>query len=189
MQITRNQQPAQLPRLTLNQDSNKPENTPPIKPDAVDTVSAGVTKGANFANGAIGAWNGAVAGALGGAAISLGGSAFSTISGALHGTSHVTVGTLLHTAGSAGLWAAGGAVAGGVIGCYAAKGIGHAVGGFGASVAKKLGAPESAGRAVGTVATGLALGSLVGLGVAGHSGAYITLGAAALGGVVSYFKN
>lgn len=189
MQITRNQ-PSQLPRLTLSQDSNKPEGTPPpIKPSAVDSVSAGVTKGANFANGAMGAWNGAVAGAVGGAAISLGGSAISTISGALQGTSNVTIGSLLHTAGSAGLWAAGGAVAGGVVGCYAAKGIGRVAGGFGASVAKKFGANENAGRAVGTVAAGLALGGLVGLGVAGHSGAYITLGAAAIGGAVSYFKN
>ncbi|MBX3172732.1 MAG: hypothetical protein KF760_35370 [Candidatus Eremiobacteraeota bacterium] len=189
MQITRNH-PGQLPRLTLNQDSNKPEGTPPpLKPSAVDTVSAGVTKGANFANGTIGAWNGAVAGAIGGAAISLGGSAISTISGAISGTSQVTISSLLHTAGSAGLWAAGGAVAGGLVGCYAAKGLGKVVGGFGASVARKFGAPESTGRAVGTVATGLALGSLVGLGVAGHSGAAITLGAAALGGVVAYFKN
>lgn len=189
MQITRNQQPAQMPRLTLNQDSNKPENTPPIKPSAVDTVSAGVTKGANFANGAIGAWNGAVAGAVGGAAISLGGSAISTISGALHGTTHVTVGSLLHTAGSAGLWAAGGAVVGGVVGCYAVKGLGHVGGAAGAAVARKFGGSEKVGRAVGTVATGLALGGLVGLGVAGHSGAYLTLGAAALGGTIAFFKN
>lgn len=189
MQITRNN-PGQLPRLTLNQDSNKPEGTPPpIKPSTVDTVSAGVTKGANFANGAIGAWNGAVAGAVGGAAISLGGSAISTIAGALQGTSQVTIGSLLHTAGSAGLWAAGGAVVGGVAGCYAFKGIGHVAGAAGASVAKKFGGSEAAGRAVGTVAAGLALGGLVGLGVAGHSGAYITLGAAALGGAVAYFKN
>lgn len=189
MQITRNN-PGQLPRLTLNQDSNKPEGTPPpIKPSAVDTVSAGVTKGANFANGAIGAWNGAVAGAVGGAAISLGGSAISTISGALQGTSNVTISSLLHTAGSAGLWAAGGAVVGGVAGCYALKGLGKVAGAAGASVARKFGAPEATGRAVGTVAAGLALGGLVGLGVAGHSGAYITLGAAALGGAVAFFKN
>ena len=188
MQITRNNL-SHLPRLTLQQ-TGKGENTPPPnKPDAVDSLAAGATKGANFANGAIGAWNGAVAGAVGGAAISLGGSAISTISGAISGTSSVTVGSLLHTAGSAGLWAAGGAVAGGVVGCYAAKGLGKVVGGFGASVAKKLGAPESAGRAVGTIATGVALGSLVGLGLAGHSGAYLTLGAAALGGAISYFKN
>ncbi|MBN9418843.1 MAG: hypothetical protein J0I12_25550 [Candidatus Eremiobacteraeota bacterium] len=189
MQITRNN-PVQLPRLTLNQESKGGEGTPPPnKPDTVDVVSNGITKGANFANGAMGAWKGAVVGAVGGAAISLGGSAISTISGAVTGTSSVTVGSLLHTAGSAGLWAAGGAVAGGVIGCYATKGLGKVVGNFGASVAKKLGAPESAGRAAGTVATGLALGGLVGLGIAGHSGAYLTLGAAALGGTIAYFKN
>ncbi|MBT9583694.1 hypothetical protein IV102_10100 [bacterium] len=45
------------------------------------------------------------------------------------------------------------------------------------------------GRAVGTLATGVVLGSLVGLGVAGYSSAAITPGCAALGGTVAYFKS
>ena len=189
MQITQNFTPQVPTRLIQNQENKPQEPQPPIQPNAVDVVSNGATKGANFANGLMGAWNGAAAGAVGGAAISLGGSAVSTAFGVLNGSTQLTLGSLLHTAGSAGLWAAGGAVVGGAVGCYAAKGLGKVGGGFGASVARKLGAPESTGRAAGTILTGLALSSVVGLSIAGYSGAAVTLGCAAAGGAVAYFKS
>lgn len=191
MQITQNRPFVPSQRLTLqNSGENKePQGPAPSQPDAVDTIAKGATKGANFANGLIGAWNGAVVGAVGGAAVGLGGSVISNGLGALHGTTHIGVGTLLHTVGQTGLWAAGGGIAGAAVGCFAAKGVGKVVGNFGAHVAEKLGAPASVGRAVGTVATGVALGSLVGLSVAGHSGAAIALGSAALGGTIAYFKS
>lgn len=191
MLITQNTQ-SFVPARTLNQpggESPKPNGDGPIQPDAIDITSNGATKGANFANGLMGAWNGAVVGAVGGAAVGLGGSILSSGLGALKGTSQITIGSLLQTMGTTGLWAAGGGIAGAAVGCFAAKGLGKVVGGFGASVATKLGGKPSVGRAVGTIATGVALGTIAGLSVAGYNGAAITLGAAALGGTVAYFKS
>lgn len=186
MLITQNTQNYRFQPL---QNSGGEPPKPPVQPDAVDTLSNGATKGANFANGLMGAWNGAVVGAVGGAAVGLGGSILSSGLGALKGTSQITIGSLLQTMGTTGLWAAGGGIAGAAVGCFAAKGLGKVVGGFGANVATKLGAKPSVGRAVGTIATGVALGTIAGLSVAGYNGAAITLGAAALGGTVAYFKS
>lgn len=181
--------PAATPRV-LNQpakDGNGGGDAP--KPDAVDAFSSGASKGGNFANGLIGAWNGGVAGVVTGAAIGLGGSALSTGLGVLSGKTQVTLSTLMHTAGTAGLAAAGGGIAGALIGCFAAKGLGHVVGNIGASASQKFGGSAELGRAIGTVGTGVMLGTFAGLGVAGYHGAAVAATCAAVGGAVAYFKS
>lgn len=155
------------------------------KPSVVDSFSSGAAKGGNFANTAIGVWNGGVTGLIGGAAIGAGSSIIKAVSGAISGDAALGLSSLVDTALSAGLWAAGGAVVGGAAGGLITRGAGKAIGNFSAKATEKLGGNPNVGRAVGTIGTGVLLGTVVGAGVAGWNGAAIALGAGAIGGVVA----
>ena len=172
--------------VTLSSEEKKADAP---KPTALDAFSSGANKGGNYANTIIGAWNGAVGGAITGGAVALGANVISAGWGAISGSNPVSWGTLLSTVTSTGLWAAGGAVAGGVLGGVVMNKTGDFFGGIGASVARKAGGNENLGRAIGTVGTGVLAGTILGASVAGWNGAIIALGAGAVGGGLAYLKN
>lgn len=159
------------------------------KLSAVDAFSTGANKGGNVANTIIGAYNGAIAGAVTGGAIALGTNVIGAAVGAISGSNPLNWGTLLSTVTSTGLWAAGGAVVGGVGGGILLNKTGDVFGNLGAKIAKKAGGNENVGRAIGTVGTGVALGTIVGASVLGWNGAIIALGAGAIGGGLAYLNN
>jgi hypothetical protein len=181
MILTQLPQQSLAPR-TLNQGGGQaPQPNAPDpggegpKPSDVDNFSTGAASGANLANGLMGAWSGGVAGVVTGGAISLGAGAVSTAWGALSGSTPVTLSGLASTVGTAGLYALGGGVLGAGIGAVTTMAIGRGVGNFGAAVARKFDLNEEAGRAVGTLATSMALSGMVGLSVGGWSGATTAL--------------
>lgn len=156
---------------------------------ALDAFSQGANKGGNVANTIIGAYNGALGGAVTGGALALGTNVVSAAIGAISGQAPLNWGTLLETATSTGLWALGGAAVGGVAGGILLNKTGDVVGNLGAKIAKKAGGNENLGRALGTVGTGVAMGTLVGASVMGWNGAVIALGAGAIGGGLAYLNN
>jgi hypothetical protein len=159
------------------------------KLSAIDAFSTGANKGGNVANTIIGAYNGAIAGAVTGGAIALGTNVISAAVGAISGSAPLNWGTLLETATSTGLWAVGGAAVGAVGGGILLNKTGDVFGNLGAKIAKKAGGNENVGRAIGTVGTGVALGTIVGASVLGWNGAVIALGAGAVGGGLAYLNN
>jgi hypothetical protein len=169
-------------------ESKEPKDGGP-KLSALDAFSLGANKGGNVANTIIGAYNGAIAGAVTGGAIALGTSVISAAAGALTGSNPIGWGTLLSTVTSTGLWAAGGATIGAVGGGILLNKTGDVFGNLGAKVARKAGGNENLGRAIGTVGTGVALGTIVGASVLGWNGAVIALGAGAVGGGLAYLNN
>lgn len=158
------------------------------KPSALDAFSSGANKGANVANTIIGAWNGGIAGAVTGGAIALGTNVISAAAGAITGSNPLSWATLLDTATSTGLWAAGGGLVGAVAGGVILNKTGDFTGGIGANVARKLGGNENLGRAIGTVAPGVALG-IAGASMLGWNTAAIVGGAAAIGGGLAFLKS
>ncbi len=173
-------------------NTTAPAPQPPAaepKPSAIESFSRGATSGGNLANTAIGVYNGALVGGVAGGAIALGGSALSTGIGALTGASKITINSLLSSAGTAGMAAIGGAVIGGAVGGFAARGIGKFVGGLSANAAEKMGQSREAGRAVGTIGTGIALGLIAGYSVAGINGATAAIACGLAGGTISFLKN
>lgn len=159
------------------------------KLSTLDAISLGANKGGNVANTIIGAYNGALAGAVTGGAIALGTNVIGAAVGAISGANPISWGTLLETATSTGLWAAGGALVGGVAGGVLLNKTGDVFGNLGAKIAKKAGGNENLGRAIGTVGTGVALGTVVGASVLGWNGAVLALGAGAIGGGLAYLNN
>ncbi len=159
------------------------------KPSALDAFSSGVDKGANIANTILGAWNGGIAGAVTGGAIALGTNVIGAAAGAITGSNPLSWSTLIDTAASTGLWAVGGGAVGAVAGGVILNKTGDFTGGIGANVARKFGGNENLGRAIGTLAPSVALGTIVGTSVLGWNGAVIALGAGAIGGGLAYLKN
>lgn len=159
------------------------------KLSALDAFSKGADKGGNVANTIIGAYNGAIAGAVTGGAIALGTNVISAAVGAISGSNPIGWSTLLSTVTSTGLWAAGGATVGAVGGGILLNKTGDVFGNLGAKIARKAGGNENLGRAIGTVGTGVALGTIVGASVLGWNGAVIALGAGAVGGGLAYLNN
>lgn len=159
------------------------------KPSALDAFSSGVDKGANIANTILGAWNGGIAGAVTGGAIALGTNVIGAAAGAITGSNPLSWSTLIDTAASTGLWAVGGGAVGAVAGGVILNKTGDFTGGIGANVARKFGGNENLGRAIGTLAPSVALGTLVGTSVLGWNGAVIALGAGAVGGGLAYLKS
>lgn len=159
------------------------------RPSALDAFSSGVNKGANVANTVLGAWNGGLAGAVTGGAIALGTNVIGAAAGAITGSNPLSWATLLDTATSTGLWALGGGAVGAVAGGVILNKTGDFTGGIGADVARKMGGNENLGRAIGTLAPSVALGTIVGTSVLGWNGAVIALGAGAIGGGLAYLKN
>jgi len=163
------------------------------KPSAVDSFSSGAAKGGNYANFAIGAWNGGVSGLLVGATIGGAANLIGDIAGVIKGDVALSLGSVLNSALSTGMYAAGGAVAGGVVGGVAGglmtRGVGKVMGNIGAKTAEKFGGNPNVGRAIGTVGTGVALGTIVGAGIAGWNGAAIALGAGAIGGGLAFINS
>jgi len=174
---------------TLKNDAPAPNPAPGPEKSGLDNFAAGATQGGNIANSVMGAYNGAIVGLIGGAAVGLGGSAIATGIGVLNGTTQVTVQSILASAGNATLFAAGGGLLGAAAGGLMTNWAGKFVGGLGARAAEKMGVNPNLGRAVGTIGTGVALGTLAGLSVGGVNGALLALGAGATMGVVSYLKN
>lgn len=166
------------------------------KPSAADVVSTGATKGGDYANFAVGAWSGGTAGVIAGAtvgtAISLGGDIVGAVASAVNGDFSTSVSAVLKSALTTGAYAAGGAIAGGVglglVGGFTARGTGRVMGNIGAKTAKKFGGNAEMGRAVGTLGTGVLLGTMAGAGVAGWNGALVALGAGAVGGGLAYIN-
>ncbi len=175
--------PAASPAQT--KESKDEEN----KPSALDAFSSGANKGANVANTILGAWNGGIAGAFTGGAIALGTNVISAAAGAITGSNPLSWTTLIDTATSTGLWALGGGAVGAVAGGVILNKTGDFTGGIGANVARKLGGNENLGRAIGTLAPSVALGTIVGTSVLGWNGAVIALGAGAIGGGLAYLKS
>lgn len=163
------------------------------KPSAADTFGSGAARGGNYANFAIGAWNGGVTGLMLGAGIGGGVSLVKDIVGAVRGDVSVSVSSILSTALSTGMHAAAGAgiggVVGGVTGGLITRGAGKVMGNIGAKTAEKFNGSPNVGRAIGTVGTGVVLGTVVGAGVAGWNGAAIALGAGAIGGGLAYINS
>ena len=184
--IAANRYAAQKGSVTL---SAQPEAKEGDKLSAVDAFSKGADKGGNIANTIIGAYNGAIGGAVTGGAIALGTNVVSAAIGAISGSNPLSWGTLLSTATSTGLWAVGGAAVGGVAGGVLLNKTGDVFGNLGAKIAKKAGGNENVGRAIGTVGTGVAVGTIVGASVLGWNGAVIALGAGAIGGGLAYLNN
>lgn len=179
--------PARSSSVTLSAQPEAKEGGDKLS--ALDAFSQGANKGGNVANTIIGAYNGAIAGAVTGGAIALGTNVIGAAVGAISGSDPLSWGTLLSTVTSTGLWAAGGAVAGGVVGGVVLNKTGDVFGNLGAKIAKKAGGNENLGRAIGTVGTGVALGTIVGASVMGWNGALIALGAGAVGGGLAYLNN
>ncbi len=159
------------------------------KPSAVDSFSSGATRGANTANTLIGVWNGGISGAITGGAIGLGGSVISAAAGAISGNTPLSLGTLISTATSTGLWAVGGGVVGATVGGVVTNKTGKFLGNVGANVARKTGGNQNLGRAIGTMSAGVALGTIAGASVAGVNGAVLALGAGIAGGGLAYLAS
>lgn len=177
---------ANLSSVTLS-DEKKGGDSP--KPSAVDTFSAGAAKWGGRANFAMGAWTGGVAGVAGGAAIGLGKEAIGAVIGAINGTASFDFSSLLSTVATTGVYAAVGGVAGAGLGGAVTYGVGKTMGNIGGKTAKKFGGNENVGRAIGTVGTGVALGTVLGASVAGWNGAGVALGAAAVGGGLAFINS
>lgn len=163
------------------------------KPSAVDSFSSGAAKGGNYANFAIGAWNGGVSGLMVGATVGGAASLIGDIAGVIRGDVALSLSSVLQTALSTGMSAAVGAgvggVAGGLVGGFATRGAGKFMGNIGAKTAEKFGGNPNVGRAVGTVGTGVLLGTAIGAGVAGWNGAAVALGAGAIGGGLAFINS
>lgn len=159
------------------------------KPTALDAFSSGANKGGNIANSVIGAWNGGLAGVVTGSALALGVNAVSAAYGAISGSNPLGWSTLLETATTTGLAALGGGAVGAVAGGFLLNKTGDFVGNIGANVARKTGGNENLGRAIGTVGTGVALGTIVGTSVLGVNGALISLGLGAAVGGYAYLNS
>ncbi len=159
------------------------------KPTALDAFSSGANKGGNIANTVMGAWNGGLAGVVTGGAIALGANAVSAAYGAISGTNPLAWSTLLNTATTTGLAALGGGAVGAVAGGFLLNKAGDFAGNIGANIARKTGGNENLGRAIGTVGTGVALGTIVGTSVLGVNGALISLGLGAAVGGYAYLNS
>ncbi|MGE0491657.1 MAG: hypothetical protein AB7S38_20765 [Vulcanimicrobiota bacterium] len=157
---------------------------PRERPDVVDAFARGATGGGNLANSLIGAWNGGLVGLVGGAAAGAGSSVYAAVTNA----SSLNWDTALSTLGRAGVWAGVGGVAGAVVGGYVLNKVGDFAGNLCADICAKNNLPAEVGRAVGTVGTGVAVGALVGLGVAGYSGATVALVAGGVGGALGALR-
>lgn len=180
-QIRRNPNPVTL--------SDEKQGGDEPKPSAADTFGSGAAKWGGRANFAIGAWNGGVGGAIAGGAIGLGSEAIGAIMDVVKGTASFDLGTLVSTVTTTGLAAVIGGGVGAIGGGLIVGGVGKGIGNFTGKAVKKFGGNENVGKAVGTIGTGVALGTILGASVAGVNGAAIALGAGAIGGAVAFVNN
>lgn len=191
IQSTRNNPQIQVARAASAAPAAQSAEAP--KPSHVDVASIGATKGADLANGLLGAYSMgtglALTGAVAGTAISLGGDIISAVKGAISGDSGVTISSILKAGLSAGMWGAGGAILGGAVGAtsgfYLGRGVGRFAGNIAGNATRKLNGNENLGRALGTVGSGLALAAFAGNG----TNALVVGGAATLGAVVHWANN